>query len=59
MNKDYPGIYEHLRELMGRLGAEAPAVTRGFGPLHAASTTDGALPTKPKALEPFEAVAAW
>ena len=50
MSKDYPDMYEHLRELMGRLGAEAPGVMRGFGGLHAASTADGTLPTKMKEL---------
>jgi hypothetical protein len=34
MSKDYPGIYEHLRELMARLGADAPGVMRGFAALH-------------------------
>ena len=30
MGKDFPDMYEHLRELMGRLGAQAPGVMRGF-----------------------------
>jgi len=50
MSNDYLDIYEHLRELMGRLGAEAPGVMGGFGSLHAASTADGALPMKTKEL---------
>ena len=50
MTKDYPDIYEHLNELMGRLGADAPGVIRGFAALHSASTAAGALPTKTKEL---------
>lgn len=50
MSKDYPEMYEHLKSLMSQLGSEAPAVMRGFGSLHAASTSDGVLPTKTKEL---------
>lgn len=50
MPKDYPEIYEHLRELMGRLGAATPQVMGGFSSLHEASTAPGALPTKTKEL---------
>lgn len=50
MSKNYPDMYEHLRELMARLSGEAPSVMRGFGALHAASTADGALSTKFKEL---------
>lgn len=50
MGKDYPEIYEHLHQLMGRLGSEAPGVMGGFAKLHQASTTDGALSGKTKEL---------
>ena len=50
MSKDYPDIYQHLVEWMGRLGAATPEVMRGFGALHAASNGDGALPSKTKEL---------
>ena len=50
MAENYPELYERLRALMGRLGHETPAVMRGFGALHTASTTDGALPRKTKEL---------
>jgi AhpD family alkylhydroperoxidase len=50
MSKNYPDIYEHLNELMGRLGTETPGVMNGFAALHSASTADGALPTKTKEL---------
>jgi AhpD family alkylhydroperoxidase len=50
MGTDYPEMYRHMTVLMARLGGEAPAVMRGFAALHAASTADGALPTKTEEL---------
>lgn len=50
MSKNYPEIYGHLNELMGRLGAEAPEVMGGFAAIHSASSADGALPKKTKEL---------
>lgn len=50
MSKDFPDMYEHLRELMGRLGAQAPGVMGGFAKLHQASTAEGVLPAKTKEL---------
>jgi AhpD family alkylhydroperoxidase len=50
MSKNYPDIYEHLNELMGRLGAAAPEEMEGFSTLHTVSTADGALSTETKEL---------
>lgn len=50
MAKDYPEIQAHLQEMIGRLGERAPAVMEGFGRLHEAAATDGALDTKTKEL---------
>ena len=50
MANDYPEMYEHLRELMVKLGGEAPGVMSGFTKLHQATTTDGVLPAKTKEL---------
>ncbi len=50
MAKDYPAIYEHLQEMIGRLGEEAPATIAGFGQLHDASSVPGALDSKTKEL---------
>lgn len=50
MGNDYPEMYDHLRELMVKLGAEAPGVMSGFTKLHQATTTDGVLPAKTKEL---------
>lgn len=50
MSKNYPDIYEHLNELMGRLGAATPEVMEGFSTLHSASTAGGALSTETKEL---------
>jgi AhpD family alkylhydroperoxidase len=50
MSHDYPEIYSHLRELMAKLGGEAPGVMDGFAKLHQASTADGVLPAKTKEL---------
>jgi AhpD family alkylhydroperoxidase len=50
MSKDYTAIYDHLAELMERLGARQPEVMEGFGALHAAAAADGALSTKTKEL---------
>lgn len=50
MQKDYPAIQSHLQEMVGKLGEVAPGVMEGFGQLHEASSTDGALDTKTKEL---------
>lgn len=50
MSKDYPGTYEHVLELMGRLGGAAPDVMAGFSALHAAGTREGTLSTMTKEL---------
>lgn len=50
MAKDYPGIYSHLNEIMGRLGEAAPETMAGFGRLHDAGATDGAVSAKTKEL---------
>jgi len=50
MAKDFPEIYTHLNEMIERLGEAAPETMAGFGQLHAASATDGALNPKTKEL---------
>jgi AhpD family alkylhydroperoxidase len=50
MAKDYPAIYDHLQEMIGRLGERAPDVMAGFGALHEATSADGALDAKTKEL---------
>ena len=50
MAKDFPGIYEHLNEMIKQLGDAAPGTMAGFGQLHEASAEDGALDAKTKEL---------
>ncbi len=50
MTKNYPEHYDHLRNLMGKLGKEIPGPMGGFSQLHKASVVDGALNTKTKEL---------
>ncbi len=50
MAKDFPAIYEHLNEMIGRLGEAAPGTMAGFGQLHESSATAGALDAKTKEL---------
>jgi len=50
MAKDYAEIYEHLNEMIGRLGEAAPDTMAGFGQLHEAGAESGALDTKVKEL---------
>ena len=50
MVKNYPQHYQHLLELMGQLGEEAPALMNGFGQLHQAAAQVGALSVKVKEL---------
>ncbi|MFW5933608.1 MAG: carboxymuconolactone decarboxylase family protein, partial [Actinomycetota bacterium] len=48
--KDYPAIYAHMQELMGRLGEEHPTVMKAFGSLHQAASADGELDVVAKEL---------
>lgn len=50
MAKDFPGIYGHLNEMIGRLGEAAPETMAGFAQLHESSAADGALDAKTKEL---------
>ena len=50
MAKDYAEIYDHLNEMIGRLGEAAPETMAGFGKLHEAGAESGALDTKTKEL---------
>jgi len=50
MIKDFPKNYEKLLILMEQLGAKIPTTMEGFGALHKASITGGALPSKTKEL---------
>ena len=50
MSKNFPETYEHMRELMGSLGQDNPAVMGGFGKLHHAAVADGILDPKVKEL---------
>lgn len=50
MAKDFVDIYEHLNEMMDRLGEQAPEVMGAFGTLHEVGSADGALSTKTKEL---------
>jgi len=50
MITDYPDCYEHVGELMQKLGSEAPGVMDGFAKLHTAAVADGALSAKVKEL---------
>ncbi len=48
--KDFPAHYEELNIWMEKLGVAIPGVMQGFGALHKASLTDGALDGKTKEL---------
>ncbi len=50
MSKNYPKHYEHLRELMGRLGRDIPQTMGAFSKLHHASVSDGVLSAREKEL---------
>ncbi|MGA7396844.1 MAG: carboxymuconolactone decarboxylase family protein [Solirubrobacterales bacterium] len=50
MAKDFPGIYSHLNEMMGRLGEAAPETMAGFGQLHVAAGREGVISAKTKEL---------
>lgn len=50
MSKQHPENYEHLKILMGKLGAEIPGTMGSFGKLHKTAITDGALTPKIKEL---------
>jgi AhpD family alkylhydroperoxidase len=46
----YPEYYNHLGELMGKLGKEIPGPMSGFSQLHRQAVAGGALSTKIKEL---------
>jgi AhpD family alkylhydroperoxidase len=46
----YPEYHSHLRNLLGKLGKELQGPMAGFGQLHKAVLTDGALSVKIKEL---------
>ena len=48
--KNYPEYYEHLKQLMGKLGGEIPGPMGGFGRLHQSAVADGVLSAKVKEL---------
>ncbi len=48
--KNYPQHYEHMKELMGKLGQEIPDTMGAFSQLHHASSGDGALNSQTKEL---------
>jgi AhpD family alkylhydroperoxidase len=50
MSKNYPEHYEHLSELMGRLGRDIPETMGAFSKLHHASVSGGVLSAKEKEL---------
>lgn len=50
MRKDFPKNYEMLVELMDKLGVQIPETMQGFGQLHKASISEGALTSKTKEL---------
>jgi AhpD family alkylhydroperoxidase len=50
MTKNYPEHYDHLRNLMGKLGNEIPGTVGGFRQLHKGSVAEGALNIKTKEL---------
>lgn len=50
MDKQYPAYFDQLTGLMTDLGKEIPGPMAGFGQLHKASMTDGALSAKFKEL---------
>ena len=50
MAKNFPQHYEHMRELMGRLGNEIPETMAAFSRLHQASVGEGVLSSECKEL---------
>lgn len=50
MAKNFPEHYEHMRELMGRLGSEIPDTMSAFSKLHQASAGDNVLSSQCKEL---------
>lgn len=48
--KNYPEYYEHLKQLMGKLGGEISGPMGGFGHLHKAAVSEGVLSAKVKEL---------
>lgn len=48
MAKNYPENYDHLRNLMGKLGKAIPGPMGGFSQLHKAAVAEGALDVKTK-----------
>lgn len=48
--KNYPEYYEHLKQLIGKLGGEIPGPMGGFGRLHQSAIADGVLSAKVKEL---------
>ena len=50
MDKNYPEKYEHISEMMGKLGHEIPKTMGGFSQLHKAAADDGALTKMTKEL---------
>jgi AhpD family alkylhydroperoxidase len=50
MAKNFPEHYEHMRDLMGRLGTEIPETMSAFSKLHGASASDNILSAKSKEL---------
>ncbi len=50
MTKNFPEHYNHLRNLMGKLGQEIPGPMGGFSQLHKVSVAEGTLNTKTKEL---------
>lgn len=48
--KNHPEYYEHLKQLMGKLGGEIPGPMGGFGRLHKAAVAEGVLSAKVKEL---------
>lgn len=47
---NYPKHYDHLRELMGKLGKEIPDTMGGFSQLHKGAINEGVLSVKTKEL---------
>ncbi|MBE9485998.1 MAG: carboxymuconolactone decarboxylase family protein [Desulfuromonadales bacterium] len=50
MGKNYPEYYDHIRDLMNKLGKELPGPMSGFVQLHQGAVAKGALGTKTKEL---------
>jgi AhpD family alkylhydroperoxidase len=50
VEKRYPEYYDHLRDLMNKLGESLPLTMTAFGQLHQKTVEDGALSAKVKEL---------